>query len=143
MPSNLSPVMEKIYTCLTLSDVPGKKRTRSMVHNDFGEKISHMENAKIDRSMSPFCPLDIEDDSNWITACFVSPMMLIASPLYLCNKDGVLEKKLKVMPVFRQEIQNIPIVSSINIQNNDVCLLTIEEPYWKVGWAGISFINSI
>ena len=50
--------------------------------------------------MSPFCPLDIQNDSNWITVCFVSPMMLIASPLYLCNKDGFLEKKLKAMPLF-------------------------------------------
>lgn len=59
--------------------------------------------------MSPFCPLDIEDGSNWITACFVSPAMLIASPLYLCDKDGYMNKDLVAIPVNKKSMVKIPI----------------------------------
>lgn len=69
--------------------------------------------------------------------------MLIASPLYLCDRDGRLEKKLKVMPVNKGVVESLHVNDAIVIVKDDVCLLTLEEPYWKVGWAGISFINSI
>lgn len=40
-------------------------------------------------------------------------------------------------------IKSLPIKDAIVIDQNDVCLLTLEEPYWRVGWAGISYISSI
>ena len=115
-----------------------------MVHQNFIKQIMTNEvRAKINREMSPFCPLDIQDDSNWITSVFVSPIMLLASPLFLCDSDGMLDKKLKVIPCYQSETQTIAIKDVIVIQKNDVCLLVLEEPYWRVGWAGISYINSI
>lgn len=29
------------------------------------------------------------------------------------------------------------------VERLNVCLLLLEEPFWKVGWAGITYIKSI
>ena len=95
------PIIRKIKNCLNLIDDQGKDKTRSMIHHEFAVQIGKADGSKIDRNMSPFCPLDIEDDSNWITTCFISPAMLIASPLYLVHKNGYLEKNCKAMPIYK------------------------------------------
>ena len=65
-----------------------------MIHQVFSTQIATPDGSKLDRNMSPFCPIDIENDANWITGCFVSPTMLIASPLFLVDKHGRKDKEL-------------------------------------------------
>jgi len=40
-------------------------------------------------------------------------------------------------------MQSIKIIDAIPIKSERVCLLVLDKPYLKVGWMGVSYVNSI
>jgi hypothetical protein len=53
--------------------------------------------------MNPFCVLEIDEGAKsqyesreWITCCMVSPMMAIASPIYICKQDHTFYRPCRI-----------------------------------------------
>lgn len=58
-----------------------------MAHRYFSVEFARADKGKFDRSMNPFCPLNITNSGNWLTTCLVNPIMALATPIYLFNNN--------------------------------------------------------
>ena len=69
--------------------------------------------------------------------------MIFCSPLYLADKNGFLAKKVVALPVYKDTIHLVEIAEVIMIKKFEMCLVVLEKPFWKVGWAGVTYVNNI
>lgn len=76
MPQN--PLFKKIGECLYLMPIKDNI-TFSLAHRHFAIEFARIEKAKFDRSMNPFCPIQIKDSDKITTCCLVSPILAVVS----------------------------------------------------------------
>ena len=59
--------------------------------------------------MNPFCVLELTEDKNsyeereWVTCCMVSPMMAVASPIFICRQDSTFYRSCRVRGMNRSK----------------------------------------
>lgn len=92
--------------------------------------------------MNPFCPVSSKDNGEkWGTCGLVSPLMAIAEVGGLLGKGGGLAEDWGVLPVYKRMEVSVEVDDVIVIEGN-LGLLVFAEPYWRVGWAGLSYITT-
>ena len=47
-----------------------------------------------------------------------------------------------MLPVYKKGIQKIAVSHVIMVLKYNFCLVVLESPFWKVGWAGISYVSA-
>lgn len=112
-----------------------------MVHRAFASDFMRADKAKFDRSMNPFCPVNIVVSGNWVTGCFVNPLMAICVPIYLLDNNEKFDKECEILPVFKDIQEHIQIKDAVVLNGQNISLIILEKPYWRGGWAGISYIK--
>jgi hypothetical protein len=68
--------------------------------------------------------------------------MAICSPLDILSSHKEFDKECEILPSFKNNEVAIPIKQVIALNGEQhLCLLVLEKPYWKAGWAGVSFVK--
>lgn len=117
--------------------------TQGVYDAQFLQSLSSAKKTKIDRFGSAFCPLRMKDSQSWTTCCLVSPLMALVSPTYILNFKGQLHKKCVVLPIDGSGgCVVVKVADAVAVCNENLCLVTFEQPFCGVGWSGISYIKN-
>lgn len=70
--------------------------------------------------------------------------MAIGTPLHIVNHaTGVLTKKAEVLPVYKNLMYPTNVRDVIVIRRENIALIVLQTPFWRAGWAGLSFVKDI
>ena len=82
--------------------------------------------------MNPFCVLELnEDEENydsreWVTCCMISPMMAVASPIYICRKDSTFYRQCRVRGTNKEKDIFVEVTDIIHLDAHHVVLLILK-----------------
>ena len=71
----------------------------------------------------------------------VSPMMAVASPIYICRKDATFYRSCRVRGLNKDSDVFVEVKDIIHLDAHHVVLLVLKEPLWELGWAGIAYLK--
>ena len=141
-----SPIILSLRDSMRLKFIE-RNLTKSLVYQAFANQFMTVKNGIMERKMNPFCVLELNEDKQnyeereWITCCLISPIMAIASPIFICRQDSTFYRSCRVRGMSKDKDVYAQVEDIIHLDAHHVVFLILREPLWQLGWAGLTYLS--
>jgi hypothetical protein len=105
----------RIYDNLPL-ELDNHGFTNNCLYRSFLMELLFTNKKGIDRRWNPLCPFQMKITQNWMTCCLISPIMALASPLYIFNKNDEFCSECLVLVSNGKNIEAIKVIDAVLIK---------------------------